>query len=151
MNKSSQPQQRQLYLGAASLAAATLVMGLWGWHSASRSKQQQQQRNGFSSERSSSGSHGRSGSFGSWGLHELKLPGGWLLVRSQSTDEEWEAIESQHSAEAEQALRLWDERFQLRNRSLPELRSLAQRHNIAGRSKMRKRELVEALEQKLLP
>lgn len=58
-------------------------------------------------------------------------------------------IEKQQQREAEKELRQWDQRFSLRTKPVAELRSLAQQHNIAGRSRMRKRELVAALEAEL--
>ncbi|KAI3438992.1 hypothetical protein D9Q98_001404 [Chlorella vulgaris] len=55
-------------------------------------------------------------------------------------------IEKQQQRQASKDLKRWDARFALRTKPLAELRSLAQRQNIAGRSRMRKMELVAALE-----
>jgi hypothetical protein len=40
----------------------------------------------------------------------------------------------------------WDQRYKLRSAPLAQLRALAAQHKLAGRSRMRKGELVAALE-----
>ncbi|KAL4423238.1 hypothetical protein ABPG77_000030 [Micractinium sp. CCAP 211/92] len=58
-------------------------------------------------------------------------------------------IEQQQQREAQRELARWDERWHLRSRPLAELRALAAQHRIPGRSRMRKQELVSALEAEL--
>ena len=58
-------------------------------------------------------------------------------------------IEQQRQREAQRELARWDERWRLRSRPLAELRALAAQHRIPGRSRMRKQELVAALEAEL--
>ena len=55
-------------------------------------------------------------------------------------------IEVRHQQEADEELRRWDRRYKLRSAPLPQLRALAAQHKLAGRSRMRKGELVAALE-----
>ncbi|EFN51719.1 hypothetical protein CHLNCDRAFT_139886 [Chlorella variabilis] len=69
--------------------------------------------------------------------------------REQQLQKTLHEIEKQQHKEAVKQLRRWDERFSLRTKPLAELRALAQKHNIPGRSRMRKPELVAALEAKL--
>lgn len=55
-------------------------------------------------------------------------------------------IELRHQQEAQAELSRWDQRYKLRSAPLAQLRALAAQHKLAGRSRMRKGELVAALE-----
>jgi hypothetical protein len=79
---------------------------------------------------------------------------GWPLQTKEQKKERQLAgllqdIEQRQYREEQAAMRHFDARLGLRTKTLAELRALAQQHNIAGRSKMRKRELVAALEASL--
>ncbi|KAL4434331.1 hypothetical protein ABPG75_000772 [Micractinium tetrahymenae] len=75
---------------------------------------------------------------------------GWALHdKDKQLAQQVQDIEQQRQREAERELARWDERWRLRSRPLSELRALAARHRIAGRSRMRKQELVAALEAEL--
>ena len=58
-------------------------------------------------------------------------------------------IEQLRQREAAEQLRQWDLRWTLRSKPLTELRALAAKHGVAGRSCMRKQELLAALESRL--
>ena len=58
-------------------------------------------------------------------------------------------IELRHQQEAQAELSRWDQRYKLRSAPLAQLRALAAQHKLAGRSRMRKGELVAALEDAL--
>jgi hypothetical protein len=61
-----------------------------------------------------------------------------------------ERVEEERRAEEERNLALWDARFTLRTKTLPELKSIARRYDIVGRSRMRKGQLVAAIEDRSL-
>ena len=58
-------------------------------------------------------------------------------------------IELRHQQEAQEELARWDQRYKLRSATLAQLRALAAHYGLAGRSRMRKGELVAALEDAL--
>lgn len=138
---------KQLVVGAA----ATAAIGMTVRHVLLQQRQQQgtleqqrQQRGGsdIDGAASSSGSSGASGDSSSSSR-------GWLSVLPQPPRLGWGMQKQDNTLARQRELSLWDQRWSLRTRRLSELRAMAQQHSISGRSRMRKNELVAALESTL--
>jgi len=72
--------------------------------------------------------------------------GSLFARRTFDLEREIAYIEELQQQEADRLLSLWDRRWQLRRKTLPELRSIAASFSINGRGKMRKAELIAAIE-----
>lgn len=151
-------QQQQLAWGAAGVAAVGLLaLTLKQRHQQHRQRRQELGGDGEPGNRAAPG-EAAGGGRQRQAAPQLPLPlsswGGLLqgalgfkdALKERQLEAQQERIHAERVQLAEVELRRWDDRWALRSRPLGELRALAASHRIAGRSRMRRRELLEALE-----
>ncbi|KAL4521493.1 hypothetical protein Ndes2437B_g07924 [Nannochloris sp. 'desiccata'] len=156
--KSNPPILKNAVIGiasAAALAGAALFL-VRNNPSASPSRRRDEDYNRSNSKTSTSTSTFNALHHHHYEQHQLQLldnrittPRWMQLGWRRSTETELAFIEAKRAREAAYELESWDRRWKLRKKTLPELRQMAAKMKISGRTKMRKPELVAVLEERL--